>query len=98
MDDLKFVLRSLFFATLIILLSQIKFGDEKLETKAEFFLNKSEVGHFLHKSAEGGAKFMADVYSSAKDYIQSKFSSRSTSQPASSRSAATVSTVSKAPK
>ncbi len=85
MDDLKLVLRSLFFAIAIILISQIKFGDEKLETKAEYFLNKSEVGHFLHKSADGGAKFLADIYSSGKDYIQSKFSSGSASHSTASK-------------
>jgi len=77
MDELKFVLRSLFFACLIILLSQIKFGDEKLETKAEFFLNRSEVGQFLHRSADGGAKFLSDIYSSGMGYIQNKLSMKS---------------------
>jgi hypothetical protein len=53
MDELKFVLKGLFFAILVTILMQVKIGNETLEMKSERMIHHSAVGHFLQQTAEG---------------------------------------------
>lgn len=58
MDEFKFVLRSLLLAIFIMFISQYKFNNETLESKAEQALVRSESAEYLREMAAGGVKFI----------------------------------------
>lgn len=72
MDDLKFVLRSLMFASLILLGSQYKIENETLEHKAQIFLQESSTAYYLRETAAGGVKFIQEQINKANDFISNK--------------------------
>ena len=55
MAELKFVLKGLCMAILLVTLLQIKVGGETLEIKSDRLIHHSAVGQFLNQAAEGGA-------------------------------------------
>lgn len=72
MDELKFVFRCFIFATGIVWFSQVKIGNETLESKAEFFLQDSKTAHYLQQSAEGGVKALNKFVAEAQQYLKQK--------------------------
>lgn len=60
MDELKFVLRCFGFAALVLVFTQIKAGDETIESHIQATLINSKVSGFVNKVAEGGVKLIKD--------------------------------------
>jgi hypothetical protein len=72
MDELKFVLKCFIFASLVMVFSQTRSGGLTLESKAEVFLTESSTARFMQTAAEGGAKFLSEMYSTTKSYLTNK--------------------------
>lgn len=58
MDEFKLVIRCMFFAALIVLLSKMKVGSETVEVQAMRFLYQSDLAIYIKHTAEGGAKLI----------------------------------------
>lgn len=73
MDEFKFVLRCLVFTSLILVVSQYKWNDETLESKAHYYLVDSDIAGRLRESAAGGVLFIKKSGEASYQYIQNKF-------------------------
>ena len=72
MDELRFVLKSLVFASLLMVFSQVKVDGLTYEAKIESFLTRSEVAFFMQEAAAGGAKAIGEALGKAKAFINTK--------------------------
>lgn len=73
MDEFKFVFRCLAFTALLLVVSQYKWNNETLESRAQYFLVESNVAEKLRQSAAGGALFIKKSGESAYNFVQTKF-------------------------
>lgn len=64
MSDLFFFVRMMIMTSLFLLVLQIRFGEQTLEQQSMSFIQHSAELIPLHKTAEGGAKVIRDLWSS----------------------------------
>ena len=72
MDELRFVVKCLVFAALLMVFSQVKVDGLTYEARAESFLIRSETAFFMQEAAAGGAKAIKKAIVSAKAFINDK--------------------------
>ena len=72
MDEFKFVLRCFVFASVLMMLSQMKTEGITYEAKLENFLTQSEVAHFMQEAASGGVKAIEKALIYSKAFISEK--------------------------
>lgn len=68
MDELKFVIKCFLFAAILMVLSQIKIGEETIESKIQSSLLSPTTVDFVNKVAEGGAKLVKNSIEYGKTY------------------------------
>jgi hypothetical protein len=73
MEEFKFVLRCLIFTSLLLVVSQYKWNDETLESRAHYFLVESDVAGRLRESAAGGVLFIKKSGENSYNFIKNKF-------------------------
>ena len=73
MDEVKYVLKCLALAAVLVALSQIKTNTGTIETQMHAALVSSETSNFVNKAAAGGAKLVRESWT----YVQSKFEKKS---------------------
>lgn len=69
MEELKFVLKSLFFTAAIVVLMQVKIGGDSIENQSFHWLQKSGVSQYIQSVAAGGAMALRQGFSSTKHMI-----------------------------
>ena len=83
MDEIKFVLKCFLFATLLLVLTQIKSGEKTIEGHIQAALINSEVANFVNKVVDGGVKMIRDGGSLAKEsYLKLRYTDTSSSSEA----------------
>ncbi len=80
MDEFKFVLRCFVFASLLMMLSQMKTEGITYEAKIENFLTHSEVAHFMQDAASGGVKAIEKALIIGKAFVSEKINHEATSK------------------
>lgn len=75
MDELRFVLKGLVFAFLVVMGLQIKVGGETLEMKSSRWVHSSSVGSFLNQSAQGAVEMTQTVARVTSRFIKDKLGS-----------------------
>jgi hypothetical protein len=73
MDEVKFCLKSLFAAVLVVLLLQIHVGGETLETHAHNWIQTSTVSHYLEKVAGGATLVIRNTGKSVSQFAGQAF-------------------------
>lgn len=71
MEEFKFVLKTLAFTMLLIVLSQVKVGGSSIESHSFRWLQKSTVSQYIQSAAAGGAMALRNFSGHLKDGIAS---------------------------
>lgn len=72
MDELRFVIKCLVFASLLMIFSQVKVDGLTYEARAESFLTRSEVAFFMQEAAAGGTKAIKKALGGTKAFLNDK--------------------------
>ena len=76
MGDLIYFIKTLVFTVIIVLLMQVKFGEETIETKTKRALTESSVGGYLGEVAEGGVAVVGKGYHAIMNMFNIEFDKR----------------------
>lgn len=71
MEELKFVLKTLAFTMVLIVLAQVKVGGATIESYTFRFLQKSTVSQYIQSAAAGGAMALKNLTVHVKDGVVS---------------------------
>ncbi|MEK2689530.1 hypothetical protein [Bdellovibrio sp. GT3] len=71
MEEVKFVLKTLVFTMLLIVLSQVKVGGASVESYAFRWLQRSTVSQYIQSAAAGGAMALKNLTVHVKDGVVS---------------------------
>ncbi|WP_413585947.1 hypothetical protein [Bdellovibrio sp. HCB274] len=71
MEEVKFVLKTLVFTMLLIVLSQVKVGGASIEAYAFRWLQRSTVSQYVQSAAAGGAMALKNLTVHVKDGVVS---------------------------
>lgn len=69
MSELKFALKCFVFTLLITFLMQIKIAGYSIETRAEYYLKRSQLTDYLQIAADGGARILQEGYYITKNFV-----------------------------
>lgn len=75
MEELKFVMKCLFFTALVTIFMQVKIGSQSIENHTYRWLQSSKVSQYLQSTAAGGAMALRSFGLSLKDGIASSVDS-----------------------
>ncbi|MGE5086041.1 MAG: hypothetical protein ACM3MG_07035 [Bacillota bacterium] len=71
MEEFKFVLKTLTFTMLLIVLAQVKIGGTSIESYTFRWLQKSTVSQYIQSAAAGGAMALRNFSGHVKDGVVS---------------------------
>ncbi|WP_413559302.1 hypothetical protein [Bdellovibrio sp. HCB209] len=71
MEELKFVLKTLAFTMLLIVLAQVKVGGASIESYTFRWLQRSTVSQYIQSAAAGGAMALKNLSGHVKDGVVS---------------------------
>jgi hypothetical protein len=74
MEELKFVMKSLVFTMLLVMLMQIRVGQSTIETHTFRWLRQSTVSQYIQSAAAGGAMGLRRLGGSLKENVSSTWS------------------------
>lgn len=66
MEELKFVVKCLFFTMLVVVLMQVKVGTASIETHSFRWLQRSTASQYIQSAAAGGAMALRNLGKSLK--------------------------------
>ncbi|MGZ3794011.1 MAG: hypothetical protein ACXVCP_16780 [Bdellovibrio sp.] len=69
MEELKFVIKCLFFTMLLVVLMQVKVGTSSIEAYSFRWLRQSTVSQYVQSAAAGGAMALRNLGRSLKDGV-----------------------------
>lgn len=67
MEEFKFVIKSLLFTMLLVVLMQVKVGTASIETHSFRWLQRSSVSQYIQSAAAGGAMALRNLGRSLKE-------------------------------
>ncbi|MBO9666582.1 MAG: hypothetical protein J7501_07175 [Bdellovibrio sp.] len=71
MEEFKFVLKTLVFTMLLIVLAQVKVGGNSIESYTFRWLQRSTVSQYIQSAAAGGAMALRNLAGHVKDGVAS---------------------------
>lgn len=71
MEELKFVIKCLFFTMFLIVLMQVKVGGASIESHSFHWLQKSTVSQYIQSAAAGGAMALRNLGHTMKQGLSS---------------------------
>ena len=71
MEEFKFVLKTIFFTMILIVLMQVKVGGASIEAYSFHWLRTSPVSQWVQSAAAGGAMALRNLTSHVKDGVAS---------------------------
>lgn len=71
MGEIKFVLKSFFFACLLMLVSQYKISNETIESKVASFSSQSSTAKYVREVAAGGYRVLGEMIENVQRTIKS---------------------------
>ncbi|MFM6930249.1 MAG: hypothetical protein ACKOX6_17410 [Bdellovibrio sp.] len=71
MEEFKFVLKTLVFTMLLIVLAQVKIGGASIESYTFRWLQRSTVSEYIQSAAAGGAMALRNLAGHVKDGVAS---------------------------
>ena len=80
MDEIKFVLKSLFITLIVLMLMQIKIGSSTIETETLHWIETSSVTRYLQNVSAGAVLALRNVGQSASQFITQTFNQNETNR------------------